>query len=79
MAGVGAGLLLSLHLLRSGKKEYKRKPGIGELSGGGIAGEDVSKVYADYYEAYGQKAGEGIKDRTRTTGELLGFEFHDIS
>ena len=69
-AGVGVGVLITGHWLLkpSRKRDYKRKPTTSELSGGGISKGKVKEIYSDYYDAYGKGEGEGIKERSRTTG-----------
>lgn len=69
VAGIGAGALIGGLLLTSGeKKSYRKKPATSALSGGGIKREKVKAVYDDYHDSFGKGAGEGIKDRSRTTG-----------
>lgn len=72
-AGVGVGVLVTSHLLfkPKSKDDFKNKPSTAALTGGGIARAKVRDVYTDYHDAYGKDAGEGIKDRSRTTGKSL--------
>ena len=69
VAGVGITALVGGLLVTGSKKEYRKKPGTGSLSGGGIKRENVKQAYSDYYDSYGQGAGEGITDRSKTTGK----------
>jgi hypothetical protein len=71
VAGVGISVLVGGLLVSGSKKEHRAKPGTGSLSGGGIKRDEVKKAYSDYHSSYGQGAGEGITDRTKTTGPIL--------
>jgi len=71
VAGVGISVLVGGLLVSGSKKEYRQRPGTGALSGGGIKRDNVKKAYSDYHDSYGQGAGEGITDRTKTTGAPL--------
>jgi len=68
VAGVGISVLVGGLLVSGSKNESRHKPGTGSLSGGGIKRDDVKRAYSDYHDSYGQGAGEGITDRTKTTG-----------
>ena len=50
-----------------GSKKYNRKPGARDIGGGSIQKAHIKREYDDYHKAYGQEAGDGILDRTRTT------------
>ncbi len=70
-AGVGISVLVGGLLVSGSSKDYKRKPGTGSLSGGGIKRDNVKRAYSDYHDSYGQGAGEGITDRSKTTGVFM--------
>ena len=64
--GAAVALIGSLFIF-SGNKKHKRKPGARDIGGGSIQKANIKREYDDYYQAYGQEAGDGILDRTRTT------------
>ena len=66
VALLGAGtLLVGGYCLSQSKRT--RKPATTQLTGGGIARSDVKREFKDYSAAYGERPGEGIKERNRTT------------
>lgn len=76
LLGAGLGALVGGLLLTAPTGTYTKKPNTRSLTGGGIEREKVKEVYDDYYGSYGKGAGEGITDRSRTTGmQRLIFSF----
>lgn len=65
-SGAAVAVIGSLYIF-GGSKKYKRKPGARQIGGGSIQRANIKGKYDDYYQAYGQEAGEGILDRNRTT------------
>lgn len=49
------------------KKQYKRKPGTFELSGGNISSKEIKTEFEGYSKSYGTEAGAGITDRSNTS------------
>ncbi len=48
-------------------KQYKRKPGTFELSGGNIDSKQIKNEFDGYSKSYGTEAGSGITDRSNTS------------
>jgi 24-methylenesterol C-methyltransferase len=62
--GCAAVALAGAYLWRA---DYKKRPTVFELSGGSIDTKEVKKEWDNYESSYGKEAGEGIKDRSKTT------------
>jgi len=62
--GCAAVALAGAYLCRA---DYKKRPTVFELSGGSIDTKEVKKEWDNYESSYGKDAGEGIKDRSKTT------------
>ncbi|CAL5219207.1 g998 [Coccomyxa viridis] len=73
--GAGVAVLAGAYFLLRPRR-YKKKPGASQLTGGGIDREKVQKEFDDYAKAYGDKPGEGITERSKTT-ELVNV-FYDL-
>ena len=76
VSGLGVSALIGGFLLSKPSKDYRRKPGTGSLTGGGITRDNVKAVYSDYHDSYGKEAGAGITDRSRTTGAYIHSYLH---
>lgn len=64
--GVAGGTaLLCAWSLYSRKRSYKKKPTSFDLGGGSIGATEVSAEFANYSNAYGDEAGEGIREAER--------------
>ena len=66
----GAGALFVLGSFYIWPASSKDKPRVSQLSGGSIDAKKVKKEFQDYSAAYGQEAGDGILDRSKT-GQLV--------
>lgn len=63
VVGAGSSVLLLSTFLR--KRDYKKKPGSFELSGGSIKSSEVKKEFEAYSASYGDNAGDGIIDKSK--------------
>jgi 24-methylenesterol C-methyltransferase len=54
-------------LLFRRRDSYQKKPSTSQLSGGSIDKRRIKNEMDAYSQSYGQEAGEGIKDRSKTT------------
>jgi 24-methylenesterol C-methyltransferase len=64
IAGAGSAIVVLGAFIT--KREYKRKPGSLELSGGALKSSEVKKEFDAFTDAYGANAGDGILDKSKT-------------
>lgn len=67
VAGSAVTLALGVLLYRRVTEERRNRPTVFELSGGSIEAGKVKDEWTNYESSYGKDAGEGIKDRSKTT------------
>lgn len=67
VAGGAATLALGVLVYRRVTDERRNRPTVFELSGGSIDAGKVKSEWNNYESSFGKEAGEGIKDRSKTT------------
>lgn len=73
---VGVGAVIAAYgaykAFSSKSSQYKSRPGSLDLGGGSIERTKIGSTFNDYSASYGTNAGDGIKDRSKTT-DLVTF------
>lgn len=74
---IGVGAVIAAYgaykAFGSNSSHYKSRPGSFNLTGGSIARNEIGTTFNDYSAAYGGNAGDGIKDRSKTTALVNTF------
>eukprot|EP00878_Enallax_costatus_P008695 GHUV01009089.1.p1 GENE.GHUV01009089.1~~GHUV01009089.1.p1 ORF type:complete len:343 (+),score=47.30 GHUV01009089.1:194-1222(+) len=67
VVGASTVVATSIFLYRRYSEGWRNRPTVFELSGGSIDKAKVKNEWDNYESSYGKEAGEGIKDRSKTT------------